>query len=190
MPALTSIGLALGASLEAAFAVGSAVAGLSISAVSAGAQYQQQSKAADAQKQQERLREKQMNLEADRQRREIIRRTQISQATGINLLGGSGASVDGSTSAVSGIIGQNSGNQGYALNAVEQNTDIGTALFASNAAESSASSSASLFANIGGLGNTLADSNSQIGRLGATLFGGNGQRDVGLGSWEATVSKS
>lgn len=189
MPALSAIGLALGASVEAAFAVGSAVAGLSLSAASAGSQYYQQSKAADAQREQEKLREKQMNLEADRQRREIIRRTQISQATGINLLGGSGASVDGATSALSGIIGQNTGNQGYSLNAVEQNTDIGTALFASNATESQANSTASLFANIGNFGNTLADNNSQIGRLGATLFGGNSQSQ-GIGSWETIVSKS
>lgn len=123
-----------------------------------------------AQQQQEALRQKQMQLEAERSRREIIRQTQISQAIGINNAANSGAAID--SSVLSGITGQNTTNAGYQLNAVNQNEAIGNALFSSNIQESNANATASLFKGAGQFGSVIANNNMQIGRLGSTLFNG------------------
>lgn len=171
--------LAGGATAAAPLAAGASVGniattagliGTGVSVASQGAQLIASQQAAAEQQKQEALRQKQMNLEADRQRREVIRQTQISQAMGINNAANSGGAID--SSVLSGIVGQNSTNAGYALGSINENESIGNALFASNAAESRANSTASLFGGVSNIGKSIADNNMQIGRLGSTLFNG------------------
>ena len=152
-------------------ATAAGVAGTGVSVAGQLGQMNAQQQAADEQRKQEQLRQKQMQLEADRQRREVIRQTQISQAIGINNAASSGASLPDS-STLQGIVGQNQTNQNYGVNAINQNEAIGNALFSSNARESEYNSTASLFGGIGNIGSSIAQNNMQIGRLTTTLFNG------------------
>lgn len=151
-------------------ATGAGIIGTGIQGASTVGQMIAGQDAVRAQQQQEALRQKQMQLEAERSRREIIRQTQISQAIGINNAANSGAAID--SSVLSGITGQNTTNAGYQLNAVNQNEAIGNALFSSNMQESNANATASLFKGAGQFGSVIANNNMQIGRLGSTLFNG------------------
>jgi hypothetical protein len=151
-------------------ATGAGILGTGIQGASTVGQMIAGQDAVRAQQQQEALRQKQMQLEAERQRREIIRQTQISQAIGINNAANSGAAID--SSVLSGITGQNATNAGYQIGAVNQNEAIGNALFTSNMQESNANATASLFKGAGQFGSVLANNNMQIGRLGSTLFNG------------------
>lgn len=152
-------------------ATAAGAAGTGLSLASGGAQLYSNQQSAQAQQRQEALRAQQMHLESDRQRREVIRQTQIAQATGINNASQSGADITGG-STLQGIVGQNETNKGFALNTIKQNEAIGSALFDSNAQESGFNAQASLFGGTQRLGNTLSDNNMQIGRLGTTLFSG------------------
>jgi hypothetical protein len=140
----------------------------SIAGTVGGAYYQRQSAA--AQQEQEALRMKQMNLESDRARREVIRKSQVQQAIGLNNAAQSGGELS-SSSAAGGIIGQAQGNAQYETTAINQNQAIGQQMFAANVAESNANSNASLFKSAGEFGGTLVKNNMEIGRIGATLFG-------------------
>lgn len=152
-------------------ATGIGVAGTAASLGAQGLQMHASMQATAEQQRQEALRAKQMQLDADRQRRDVIRQTQISQAIGINNAAGSGASID--SSALSGIIGQNTTNAGYALNSINQNEAIGSALFSSNARESADKGEASLFNGISTIGQQAANNNMPIARvLKTTLFNG------------------
>lgn len=159
-----------GAATAGSISLGSAGIGTAISAAGtiggAALQYQ----AGQEQRAQEGLRKKQMQLESDRARREVIRKTQVSQAIGLNAAAQSGGEL-ATSSAYGGIIGQNVGNAGFETTSIRQNEEIGGALFASNARESQFNSQASLFGAGANFGKTLIDNNSQIGRIGATLFG-------------------
>lgn len=152
-------------------ATAAGVAGTGLSLIGQTGQMNAQQQLAMEQKKQEDLRQKQMQLEAARQRREIIRQTQISQAIGINNAASSGASLPDS-STLQGIVGQNQTNQGFGVNSVNQNEAIGNALFASNARESQASSTASLFGGVSNIGQAIASNGLQAGRLATTLFNG------------------
>lgn len=158
--AATAGGISLGSA-----GIGSVLSGVGTVA-SAGFQYQ----AGQEQRAQESLRKKQMQLESDRARREVIRKTQITQAVGLNNAAQAGGEL-ATSSAYGGIIGQNVGNAGFETTSIRQNEEIGGALFASNARESQFNSQASLFGAGANFGKMLVDNNAPIGRIGATLFG-------------------
>lgn len=146
-------------------------AGTALSLTAEGGKLVQGQMAAREQARQEGLRMKQMGLEADRQRREVIRQTQIAQAIGLNNAANSGADIQSGSSVTSGVIGQNTANQGFAINSINENEAIGNALFSSNAQESGYNSTASLFGGVSNFGQSLASNNMQISRLATTLFG-------------------
>lgn len=152
-----------GSLASAATTVGT-LASVGGAAASGYAQYQ----SGQQQKAQEALRKQQMELESQRASREVIRKTQIARAQGINTAAQVGGSLVDS-SAYGGITGQNTTNAGYELGSIAENTQIGRQLFDSNAAESGYNAQASLFGAGAQLGRTLIDNNIQIGRIGTTV---------------------
>lgn len=108
----------------AAIAVGTAVAGGVM-------QYQGQKQMIQAQQKAERLRERQMNLQAMRERRDVIRNAILARSTALATTTAQGAAAPGS-SALGGAYGQIGGDQGRQTLAINQNQQIGQGIFKAN----------------------------------------------------------
>lgn len=128
-------------------------------------------KAASASKRAERLRQRQLQLESNRRRREAIRQFQLNRATSLSNLTGSLGSVLGGGSAYGGLGGLTS-TLGTQLNTLDQATDIGQGLFSANAAYSQASANSQAGSGIASFGSSIFQNSQAIGRIGATLFNG------------------
>ena len=124
----------------------------------------QAQEAAAAQRRAEELRERQMRLNAQRDRREIIRAAMINRALGLNAQAGSGAEVAGS-SAYGGLIGGNTTAAQNSLLASRQNEYIGSGIFQANADASRAEANSRTFGSAAGLGNLVSDNNMQLARI-------------------------
>lgn len=142
----------------------SAIAGVVGTAVSVvGAM--QQNKAA---KKAEALRERQMNLEAQRERRTAIRQAQVAQATAIsnaaNQGGTGGSGIAGGLSQISNQMNQN-------ITATNQNQEIGAGIFQANRQISSAQTLQSIGSGITGFGNAFASMFQPANRVSQNSFG-------------------
>jgi len=84
-----------------------------------------------AQKKAEKLRERQMNLQAMRERREVIRQATLARSTALATATSQGAAAPGS-SGLGGAYGQISGEAGRQKVAINQNQQIGQGIFAAN----------------------------------------------------------
>lgn len=84
-----------------------------------------------AQQKAEKLRERQMNLQAARERREAIRQSILARSTALAQTTAQGASAPGS-SALGGAYGQIGGDVGRNVLAINQNQKIGQGIFAAN----------------------------------------------------------
>lgn len=164
----------------AAFSSMIAIAGLAVAAVGAGVSYygatQQaaaQGEALALQKQQDALRNKQMNLDAMRRQREIVRQSvaarsvALSNSTAQNAQGGSG---------LQGGYGQISGRTNVNALGISQNQDIGNQMFGLNAGVYDAYRSAAYAGSIASLGSGLTSlggmamkNNVDISRVGASI---------------------
>lgn len=144
-----------------------AAIGLGLSAVGAGVTYYGQSKAAQAQKKQEKIRKKQMNLDLMRQRREALRKMLVAKALGVSNSASQGAVA--SDSAVQGGIAQAVGTANISATDINQNGELGTAMFKANAQEASAQGTAAMGAAFGSWGSGLVNNSTTISRVGASF---------------------
>lgn len=94
-------------------------------------QMQAQEKMVKAQQRAEKLREQQMNLQATRERREVIRNAILARSTALATTTAQGASSSGS-SALGGAYGQIAGDANRQTLAINQNQNIGSGIFAAN----------------------------------------------------------
>lgn len=167
-------GAAAGAGGLGAIGTALGVAGTAASIGGTVASTLQAQEAAEAQRRAEALRERQMRLNATRERREIIRQAMINRAFGLNAQASSGAEVAGS-SAYGGLLGGNTTAAQNSLLASRQNEEIGAGIFQANADASSAEANSRTFGSAAGLGNILANNNLQLARIstgGSSLFSG------------------
>lgn len=120
------------------------------------------------QKTAEDIRKAQMEVEAVRQRRQIIRQALVQRAdvlTNATAQGGQGGSgLAGGLAAVSSQRGSNITN-------VNQSTDIGNQMFSANRRISAGQTMASTGSGISSLGGALVKNQDAIGRLGAFAIG-------------------
>jgi hypothetical protein len=84
-----------------------------------------------AQQRAEKLRERQMNLQAMRERREVIRNSILARSTALATTTAQGAAAQGS-SALGGAYGQIGGDAGRQTVAINQNQEIGKGIFKAN----------------------------------------------------------
>lgn len=94
-------------------------------------QFRGEQKQIKAQQKAEKLRERQMNLQAMRERREVIRQSVVARATALATTTAQGAAAPGS-SALGGSYGQIGGERGRQIQAINQNQEIGQGIFKAN----------------------------------------------------------
>lgn len=135
-------------------------------------QYQGQKKMIQAQQKAERLRERQMNLQAMRERREVVRNSILARATALATTTAQGASAPGS-SALGGAYGQIAGDRGRQTLAINQNQEIGKGIFAANRQYFAGSQTA-------GLGSAVAGVGSAVGQTLTDQFKGTGKTFMGV----------
>lgn len=137
----------MAAAIPAAIAAGSAVAGGLM-------QYKSQQEQAKALQKAERLRERQMNLQAMRERRETIRTAMAARATALATTTAQGAASQGS-SALGGAYGQIGGEAGRQTLAINQNQQIGQGIFAANRQYTKATQGAAMGQLVAGTGEAV-----------------------------------
>lgn len=148
--------------------------GLGIAAVGAAQQYSAGQDAAKASEKAEDLRRKQMNLDAARRRRQVIRDMVVARATSRASAASQG--VQGGDSAV--IGGQQQAVSTAAMNtlAINQSQSIGTGIFSANAEYANAQGREALGQSISGFGMNVAKNSATISRVGASA-----------GLWESDI---
>lgn len=144
-----------------------AAIGLAAGVAGTAVQYTGAQKQAKAQKKQEKIRQQQMNLDLMRQRREALRKMIIARAMGISNATSQGAVA--SDSSVQGGISQAIGTANISATDINQNGQLGTAMFRANAQEASAAGTAALGGAIGNFGSQLVQNSTTISRVGATF---------------------
>lgn len=149
--------------LIANIAAGAAAVGGTAYAIHSGQQGAKASKKAEG------LRQKQLALESNRERRQAIRQFQLARATGLSNITGATGSVLGGGSAYGGLGGMTS-TLGTQLNTFDQALDIGQGIFSANAAYSQASANQQTGEGIANFGKSVFGNSEAIGRIGATLF--------------------
>jgi hypothetical protein len=118
-------------------------------------QYKGQQQQTAALQKAERLRERQMNLQAQRERRDAIRQAMAARATALATATTQGASSAGS-SALGGAYGQIQGEANRQTLAINQNQQIGKGIFAANRAYSQGTL-------MSGFGSMVANTGAAIG---------------------------
>lgn len=147
MAAVSTIIGAIGVATSIAGTVGGVVA------------QQQQTRAA---KKAEELRKKQMNFEADRERRQAIRQSIIQRSQALTTATNQGAQFG---TALPGAFAQIRGDEARNIQGIESNRGIGNALFEQNARIADAQAMGSLFAGISSFGGALTSNAGTLGRL-------------------------
>jgi hypothetical protein len=109
----------------------SAAVGFVSSIVGGAVSYRGQKDMVKAQKKAEKLRERQMNLQAMRERRDVVRQSILARSTALATTTAQGASAPGS-SAIGGAYGQISGDKNRQTVAINQNQEIGQGIFKAN----------------------------------------------------------
>lgn len=120
----------------------------------------------------EALRERQMKLDAMRQRRQAFREAQIARATASSRAGGAGLSLMGglTSSATDGGQAQITTNSNNQLGAINQNLAIGEGIFAANAEAGFYSSQASDFGSQANAAQRGIDQGKSLTALGTSIF--------------------
>lgn len=173
--ALSGLGTAAaGAGTAGAAGAASGISGLAglagTAATLAGTamQFKGQSDAAEGERRAERIRQAQMNVEAQRQRRQIVRQAVIARAEAQSNATAQGAAQG---SGLAGGLGQIQGQSGTAAADVNQNQQLGTQMFGANRAIARGQTTASFGSGISSLGGALVKNQDAIGRLGAYSIG-------------------
>ena len=121
---------------------------------------QQQAKAAEKA---ESLREAQMNIEATRQRRQVIRQSLIARGNAVNAATSQGASEG---SGLAGGLGQITSQGASNIASINSAQGLGSAMFATNRQASQGATMSSVGAGLSSFGGALFNNQQQIGRLG------------------------
>ncbi len=154
MAALSTVIAGIGLAVGAAGAVTSTIGSMQASAAS---------------KRAEKLRETQMNLEAARQRRQVIREGLRARAMALTSATAQGA---GSGSGLQGGYGQVGQRVGENMVGINQGTEIGAGIFQANRDGYSAQSLVSFGNGLSSLGGALIDNAPTISRVGTYATGG------------------
>lgn len=131
------------------------------------AQMQGASEAAKGAERAEALRKAQMDLEATRSRRQIIRQAALARSTALSNTTSQGAAQG---SGLQGGLGQIQNEAGGAAVASNQNQILGTEMFSANRQISRGQTTSSIGQGVSSLGGALVKNQQEIGRLGAYLF--------------------
>lgn len=124
-------------------------------------------KASSAQDRMEKLRKAQMELEANRQRRQIIRQAVVARSEALSNATAQGAQAG---SGLQGGFAQIGGESGTAVTAVEQNRQLGRPMFDANRALSRAQTIQTVGSGVSSLAGALVKNQNEIGRVG-TYYG-------------------
>ena len=116
-----------------------------------------------ARRDQEALRMKQMNLEADRQRRQTIRQMIVQQSIATSNAYAQGA---GSGSGIKGGIFQLTGDAARGVQGVNQNQELGVDMFAANAREGRAATIGMIGSGLSSLGGSILGNMGTFSRVG------------------------
>lgn len=124
-------------------------------------------KAAAAQQTAEDMRKAQMDLEATRSRRQIMRQALVARSEALSNATAQGAAQG---SGLAGGLAQIQNEAGTSTLAVNQNQDTGNQMFGVNRRIAQAQTQQSTGSGISSLGGALVKNQQEIGRLGAYLF--------------------
>lgn len=141
--------------------------GLVLGAVGTGVQVKAANDASEASKRAENLREQQMNLEAARQRRQVVRNALKARSMALNSATNQGASRGSGLQGGYGQIGSEAGGNILGIN---QGTAIGAGIFETNRDAAGAAALASFGQGLGSLGGALVNNSETIGKI-ATYAG-------------------
>lgn len=147
-------------------------AAISIGASAVGGyfQYKGQQQMIKAQQKAERLRERQMNLQAMRERREVVRNSILARATALATTTAQGAAAPGS-SALGGAYGQIGGDRGRQTLAINQNQEIGQGIFKANRQYFSGTQTQGMGSMISGFGQAASSALSSSSLAGKKVGG-------------------
>lgn len=148
-------------SIVAAVGVAASVAGTVMGVVA-------QNKVAGAQEKAEKLREQQMNLEAERKQRQIRREQIVARSQALSNATSQGA---GEGTGLQGAYGQISQVSNSQAQATEQNRQIGSGIFQANAEAARAGGAAATAGGISSLGSAIIQNYGTFGRVGAYVSG-------------------
>jgi len=109
------------------------------------------------------LQKAQMNMEATRQKRQIIRQATLARSSALVNAEAQGAS---SSSGLAGGLSQIGAEQGSNLAGVNASQDIGNAMFDSNARAAQAATLSSIGSGVSSLGGALVKNQNELARLG------------------------
>lgn len=146
------------------------LAGISIATgvVGTGLKVMGDMKIAAASKKAEDARQRQMNLESDRQRRQVIREASMARATAQANATEQGAS---QTSGLQGGLAQVTGEQNRNVQAVNQSEELGNKIFSANRQMASAQSLGAFGNSIQNFGDKLSRNLDPLTRVGNYAFG-------------------
>lgn len=148
----------------------SLIAGALMAAGTAYSAYNQHEAAQQSQKA-ERLREQQMRLDAERQRRKQVRDMLAARAVALSNVSNAAGSGGVDSSAFGGAQGQISNTFGNNQNDLAQSVRIGSGIFQANAAMSEAQGQASIGNAVASIGKDIFSAAPKIEAIGKTIFG-------------------
>jgi hypothetical protein len=144
------------------------IIGLALSAVGVGVQMKAAGDAADASRDAEEARKKQMNLDATRRRRAAVRESIIARGMATNTAASQGASEG---SAIKGALAQISGNASESIGNINQNVQLGNAIYDANGRRIKAESLAGIGSGLVSFGNMFSSSGDKLMKLPEGLAG-------------------
>lgn len=153
------------------------IAGLGLAAYGTVTQMNAASDMSDAQKRADELRARQMELEAERKKKETIRQAQVARATALATANAQGAR---ESSGLFGGYGQISGDATQDITGVNNNLVLGRGIFAANASYADAQSQYYMGGGLSSLGGQMVSSMGAVGRLSGG-FGGGSSYSQGYG---------
>jgi len=142
--------------------------GLALTAIGVGVSAYSAVQSADASKDAEEARRKQMDLDAARRRRQAIREAQIARATSVSNAAAQGASEG---SAVQGGVAAISGNAAESIVNTNQNVQMGNAIFDANGRRANAESIGAIGSGVQQFGSMITQNADKIRKLPSGLKG-------------------
>lgn len=140
-----------------------AAVGVGLAGYGAYQQFQGQKAATAASVNAENLRKKQMNLEAERQRRQAIREGVVSRGQAVNNAANQGAE---QSSALQGGVAQTTAQAATNITSINQSETIGNAIFDANADLAKAQGQIAMGQSFGDAGNKILNNIPAITRVG------------------------
>jgi hypothetical protein len=139
-----------------------AVIGLGIAAVGTGVQAYGSMQAAEASQDAEKLRKKQMSLDAMRKRREVLREAMLARSTALSNATAQGAEEG---TGLQGGFAQIAGQAASNISHINQSEDIGKGIFDANATAAGAQGIASIGQGAQNFGLTMSGKADQLSRI-------------------------